>query len=112
MSLLFAALAAAGALSLAACAAPPAAATEWRVMVKLSQPGADSGAIVRRAAASSGVPVRYAAAVSAQWHSLALACGDEARCAEALRRLQADTAYFQAVERDERRRPHTAPHPS
>ncbi|MBC7993039.1 MAG: hypothetical protein H7Z15_07325 [Rhizobacter sp.] len=94
---------------LAACAAadrtPPA---EWRVLVKTTQPHNDTAVIAQRASRASGVPVRYVTAASPQWHGLSLACGDEARCAAALQRLQADTAFFEAVQRDERRRPHPA----
>jgi hypothetical protein len=97
---------------LAACAADaPAAAppSEWRVMVKLVQPSTDADAIARRASRAAGVAARYLAAVSPQWHSLGLACGDEARCTQALQRLRADTAFFETVERDERRRAHPQP---
>ncbi len=93
---------------LAACAATePAPAAEWRVLVKTAQPQNDTTLIVQRAGQVSGVPVRYVTAASPQWHGLSLACGDEARCNAALQRLQADTAFFEAVQRDERRRPHT-----
>lgn len=94
-------------VGLVACvaAAPPPVA-EWRVLVKTTQPHDDTATIVRRAGEASGVPARYVAAVSPQWHGLSLACGDEARCAAALQRLLADTAFFEAVQRDERRRPH------
>ena len=98
---------------LAACAAdaPAAAAppSEWRVMVKLVQPSTDADAIARRAGQAAGVAARYLAAVSPQWHSLGLACGDEARCGQALERLRADQAFFEVVERSERRQAHPNP---
>ncbi len=72
-------------------------------MVKLAQAGSDADTIARRAAQASGVQVRYLAAVSPLWHGLGLACGDEARCAQALQRLRDDKSFFEAVERDERR---------
>ncbi len=98
---------------LAACAAAnPAPAAEWRVLVKTSQAHSDTALIVQRASQASRVAVRYVAAASPQWHGLSLACGDEARCAAALQRLQADTTFFEAVQRDERRRPHSASSPS
>lgn len=87
----------------APAAAPPA---EWRVMVKLVQPSTDADAIARHASQASGVAARYLAAVSPQWHGLGLACGDEARCAQAMQRLRADQAFFQTVERNERRQAH------
>jgi hypothetical protein len=77
--------------------------------VKVAPPGSQADAVLRRAAQASGVPTSYVAAVSPQWHGLSLSCGDEARCEAALQRLRADTAYFEAVQRDERRRPHAAP---
>ncbi len=94
-------------VGLAACAAAGSTpAVEWRVLVKTVQPHDDTATIVRRASEASGVPARYVAAVSPQWHGLSLACGDEVRCAAALQRLRADTAFFEAVQRDERRQPH------
>jgi hypothetical protein len=99
-------------VGLAACAAdgvPAASPSEWRVMVKLVHAGSDGETIARRAGQTAGVPARYLAPASPQWHSLSLACGDESRCAQALGRLRADTSFFEAVERDERRRPHSNP---
>ena len=101
----------AGLVACAANAVPQAPTQEWRVLVKLVQAGSDPVAIARRAGLASGVPVRYLASISPQWHGLGLECGDEARCALALQRLQADASLFEAVERDERRRPHS-PKPS
>ncbi len=99
--------------ALTACAAAdPAPAAEWRVLVKTSQAHSDTALIVQRASQASGVPVRYVAAASPQWHGLSLACGDEARCAAALQRLQADTPFFEAAQRDERRRAHSASSPT
>ena len=87
---------------MAACAsgAPDA---ELRVVVKLAQPGTDGDAIARRASEVGGVPVRYLAATSEQWHALALRCGDSS-CDAALARLRADTRTYESVQRDERRR--------
>jgi hypothetical protein len=92
-----------------ACAAKGTPLAEWRVLVKLTQVNADNRTITERASQSSGVPVRYVASVSPQWHGLSLACGDEARCAQALQALRADAAYFEVVQRDERRQPHPQP---
>lgn len=101
------------AMTVSGCAAGGPVATEWRVMVKLAQPGATPDEVVQHAARASGVTVRYLAAVSPQWHGLGLRCGDEAACRDAVDRLKADTAHFLAVERDERRHPHApTPNPS
>lgn len=95
------------ALGTAGCVAQvPAAGVQWRVIVRLVQPSSDTDAVARLAAQTSGVTVRYAAAVSPERHALVLSCADEARCDEAVRRLQRDTAHFQSVQRDERRRLH------
>ena len=87
----------------AACAAP-APDVEQRVLVKLAQPSADADAIARQAGQVSGVPVRYVAASSAQWHALALRCADAPACDAALRRLRADSRTYESVQLDERRR--------
>ena len=98
---------------MAACALEPApaprqaAGTEWRVLVKLNEPGSDAAAIARRAGEISGVPVRYVAATSPQWHALALACADDAACEAALQRLQAAAATYDSVQREQRRQPHS-----
>lgn len=95
------------------CAAGGPAATEWRVLVKLAQPGATPDEVVQHAARASGATVLYLAAVSPQWHGLGLRCGDEAACRDAVDRLKADTSFFLTVERDERRRAHApTPNPS
>ena len=90
-------------IAVAACAAP-ATEPEFRVLVKLAQASSDGDAIARRAGDVSGVPVRYVAASSPQWHALALRCGDASSCDAALARLRADTRTFESVQRDERRR--------
>ena len=96
-----------------ACAVEPApaprqaAGAEWRVLVKLSQPSTDAEAIARRAGELSGVPVRYVAATSPQWHALALACGDDSACEAALQRLRAAAATYDSVQREQRRQPHS-----
>jgi hypothetical protein len=95
-------VAVAGAL-LSACAAPPPA-VESRINVRLAVPSEDAKAIAQRAGESAGVPVRYAAAVSPQWHALTLRCTSEAECEAAVGRLRADRARFAEVLRDERRR--------
>jgi hypothetical protein len=92
--------------ALSACAAGPGAAVEWRLLVKVATPSIAGTEVAERAARTGGVPARYVAAVSPQWHGLVLRCRSEAACAEAVQRLQADTSYFLAVERDERRRAH------
>src|SRR2546421_11919667 len=66
-------------IAVAACAAP-ATEPELRVLVKLAQASSDGDAIARRAGDVSGVPVRYVAASSPQWHALALRCGDASSC--------------------------------
>ena len=78
---------------------------EMRVLVKLTRPSSDAPAIVRQASAAAGEPVRYLAASSTQWHALALHCASAAACDAALQRLRADVANFEAVQRDERKRP-------
>lgn len=99
-------------IGLTACASdavPAAPVAEWRVLVKLVQPASDGVVIAQHASRVAGVSVHYLSPASAQWHSLSLACGDEGRCAAALQSLRADTTTFEAVERDERRRPHSKP---
>jgi hypothetical protein len=112
MTLNLAALGLATLAGLAACAAPAdtagPAAGEVRVLVKLARPSDDAAAIVRQASAAAGTPVRYLAATSLQWHALGLRCGSAADCDAALQRLRADAAHFEAVQRDERKRPSTS----
>jgi hypothetical protein len=96
------ALAAAGTV-LAACAAP-APVFETRLNVRLAVPSEDGPAIAMRAGESAGVPARYAAAISPQWHAIVLRCASEADCEAAVGRLRADRARFVEVLRDERRR--------
>ena len=91
------------AIGMAACAAEPVQ-PELRVMVKLSQPATDPDVIARQAARVAGTAVRYAAAISPQWHALALSCADAAGCEAAMQRLRADTNTYEAVQRDERKR--------
>ena len=105
-------LAALGLASLAgvvACAAPadPAGyeAGEVRVLVKLARASTDAASIARQASAAAGAPARYLAATSTQWHALALRCGSAIACDAALERLRGDTANFEVVQRDERKRP-------
>ena len=95
-----------------ACASPeparPAASTptlETRLMVKLVRPSDDGAAIARAAAQSAGVPVRYVASSSAQWHVIVLRCDDAARCESGVERLRRDVATFEAVQQDDRMRP-------
>ncbi len=98
---------------LAACAVPvPAAepasaAAELRVLVKLVKPAnasSDTSLITAQVAAAAGVQARYLAATSPQWHALALVCAGPDACEAALRRLGANTAAFEVVQRDERKR--------
>jgi len=101
--------AAAAAAMLIACTASPQAAPGLRVMVKLSA-GAASGTpgtatVAAWAAQATGLPVTAGAAVSPVWHALNLACG-AATCEAALRALAADTAHFDSVEPETRRRAH------
>ena len=95
---------------LAACAVPvPAAepasaAAELRVLVKLATASSDTSWITAQVATAAGVQVRYLAATSPQWHALALVCAGPDACEAALRRLGANTATFEVVQRDERKR--------
>jgi hypothetical protein len=98
---------------LAACAAPgpeavPAASAgapaDMRILIKLTQASDDTAAIAAKVAASAGMPARYLAATSPQWHALALACGGPQACDAALQRLGANKTDFEAVQRDERKR--------
>lgn len=89
---------AAAATALAACAAAPSASsaiplTGLRVIVKLAQPDGDPAAIAAAAAQRAGVPVRYAASVSAEWHALMLQCADAAACDAAIVRMRRSGAY-------------------
>ena len=77
---------------------------ETRVLIKLAQPSTDPAAITRAVEQAAGVPARYVASSSAQWHALALRCGAPDACEAALERLRAEPAIFQAAQRDERRR--------
>jgi hypothetical protein len=93
--------------ALSACTTPMAEAdpkAETRVLVKLVQPSSDAAAIARAVERAAGVPARYVASSSPQWHALALRCGAPGDCDAALQRLRADRASFEAVQRDERRR--------
>ena len=100
---------------LAACVVPvpaaepasAAAAAELRVLVKLVKPAnasSDTSLITAQVAAAAGVQARYLAATSPQWHALALVCAGPDACEAALRRLGANTAAFEVVQRDERKR--------
>lgn len=88
----------------AACAQPSPASVERRVLAKLRVPSTDAEAIVRQASLVAGVPVRYRAASSPQWHALSLLCPSEPVCDAALQRMLKDTATFAAVEADAVRR--------
>ena len=100
---------------MAACAVEPAlapaarqaAGNEWRVLVKLNQPSTDADAIARRAGEISGVPVRYVAATSPQWHALVLVCADDGACETALQRLRGAASTYDSVQREQRRQPHS-----
>jgi hypothetical protein len=90
---------------LAACAADlPLAASPMRLLVKLVQPTSDPTAIAALVSRGAGVPARYIAASSAQWHAVGLECETARDCESALARLRADRGVFEAVERDERKR--------
>jgi hypothetical protein len=89
-------------LALGACAGAPA--QEIRVLVKLTQASGDTRVIAEQASRSSGATARYLAAAGGSWHSIALACLSSAECDAALARLQGDTAHFESVQRDERKR--------
>ena len=95
-------------LALAACARPSTADSEaggvdMRVLVKLVAPSTDAVAIAAEASRRAGVPVRYAAAVSPQWHAVSLHCADAATCASAVERLRQAAATYLAVEPDGRK---------
>jgi hypothetical protein len=98
-----AALLAAGALSACAAPATATAAPGLRVLVKLVQPSEDLVAVAAEAGRRAGVPVRYAASVSASWHALELQCGDAAACDAALERLRRASEVYQSVEIDGRK---------
>jgi hypothetical protein len=92
---------------LSACSTPAApidAGAESRILVKLVHPASDPAAIAREVARAAGVPARYVASTSPQWHALALRCGAPRDCEAALGRLRADRALVEAVQGDERRR--------
>ena len=78
-----------------------------RVLVRLSaaQRAAEPGAatIAAWAQTSAARPVRHAAAAGDGWHALELNCAP-ADCDAALARLAADTAHFESVQREQRRR--------
>jgi hypothetical protein len=90
-----------------ACAQPAAAAAsaagfDARLLVKLTHPSDDTAAIVAEAARQAGVPVSYAASVSAAWHALSLHCSDAAACDAAIARLRSSGGYL-VVEPDGRK---------
>ena len=91
-------------LALAACANPPEAAAEVRVLVQLAQPLDDAARIAEQAARSSGRTARYVASSGGGWHVLALGCAGADDCEAAVQRLRADGSHFLAVQRDERKR--------
>lgn len=92
---------------LVACTVPAPASSapgaDARILVKLAQPSEDKAAIAAAAARLAGVPVDYAASVSAQWHALYLHCPDAAACDAAIERLRRSGNYA-AVEADLRKR--------
>lgn len=94
---------------LAACVASVPAAgvamgADLRVLVKLRQPSEDGAAIATQVSAAAGTSARYLAASSPQWHALMLQCADVQACEVAFRRLSANQAAFEVVQRDERKR--------
>jgi hypothetical protein len=94
-----------GIVIIAACATePPPPLSPMRLLVKLVQPSSDAGAIASLVARGAGVPARYLAPASAQWHAIVLECVNARECEAALARLRGDAATFVAVERDERKR--------
>jgi hypothetical protein len=96
--------AAAAALSAFGACAAPEVPVESRLMVKLREPTADAAAVARIASSAAGVPARYVASTSLQWHAVALRCPSQAACDAALARLRSDTVNVEAVETDERKR--------
>jgi hypothetical protein len=84
-------------------AAASAPGFDARVLVKLTQPSEDTAAIAAAATRLAGVPVSYAASVSAQWHALSLHCPDAAACDAAIDRLRQSGSYV-VVEPDTRKR--------
>ena len=99
------------AASLTSLAAPPetADAVHLRLLVKLTHPAMDVAALARQAAAIAGTEVRHVAATSPQWHALELSCADAKQCEAAEMRLRAESATFEIVERDARRKPLAPP---
>lgn len=90
--------------SVSSASTPPGFSPELRVLVKLAAASADTDAIAAQVAAAAGTNARYLAASSPQWHALALRCADVQTCEAAFRRLSANTAAFEAVQRDERKK--------
>jgi len=78
-------------------------ASELRLVVKLRAASASGDAIAAQASAIGGVAVRYESAVSPEWHALRLICTDPGACDAATQRLRADSAVYEAVQRDERK---------
>ena len=99
----------ASAVALAACVSPVAApaapgALDVRVLVELVQPSDDGAAIAAAATRLSGVPVRYAAAVSPLRHALVLQCASAIACEGALQSLRAASGVYKEVAPDEKMR--------
>lgn len=100
--------AAAAACVLVACAAASvdaadAAAQPQRILVKLVHGGQDAQAIAAEATRVAGLPVSYAAGMSATWHALAVHCTGAAACDAAIARLRAAASIYRDVEIDGRK---------
>jgi hypothetical protein len=96
------------AVALIGCDAPAVAAAsaptfDARMLVKLARPSVDAAAIAAEATRQAGVPVAYAASVSAEWHALILHCPDAAACDAAITRMRQSGSYAD-VEPDARKR--------
>lgn len=92
------------AFALAGCAAQQAESAGMSVLVKLARPSMDAAAIAAQVESAAGRPARYQSASSTAWHAVHVGCTDAADCEAVLQRLRADTARFEAVQRDERKR--------
>jgi hypothetical protein len=98
------------AFGVGSCQSASPAPVGLRVLLRLAPdaatqlPPADTAAAIERiVSVSARVPATYLAASGSQWHAVLLQCDPDA-CEAALARLNADTARFSAVQRDELRR--------
>lgn len=89
-------------MAVAACAPPMTA--QQRIVVKLVHASDNGTAIASQASRLAGVPVRYLAAVSGQWHALALQCEGTAACSGAVASMARASDVYDSVRIDSRAR--------